>query len=73
MRHSTLSAVLTAALAFALPASAVDREVPRYGGTLNVGTVFAGLNALSFKHYNWPWKTNHDALYLDQLIAGDLD
>ena len=50
-----------------------DRETPRYGGTLNVATVFSGLNALSFKHYNWPWKTNHDALYMDQLIAGDLD
>ncbi len=73
MRHLTLSAVLAAVLALALPASAVDREVPRYGGTLNVATVFAGLNALSFKQFNWPWKTNHDALYLDQLIAGDLD
>jgi peptide/nickel transport system substrate-binding protein len=63
-----------AALVFSGSAQAgPDRETPKYGGTLNVATVFAGLNALSFKQYNWPWKTNHDALYLDHMIAGDLD
>ena len=78
MKSLPRNLALTAAVVLAMATThqtlaGPDRETPRYGGTLNVATVFSGLNALSFKHYNWPWKTNHDALYMDQLIAGDLD
>jgi peptide/nickel transport system substrate-binding protein len=50
-----------------------EREQPRYGGTVNVLTRLAALNALSFNQYNFVWKTNHDALFLEYLAKGDLD
>ena len=49
------------------------RGEPQYGGTVNVLTRLAALNALSFNQYNWAWKTNHDALFLEHLVKGDLD
>ena len=44
-----------------------EREQPRYGGTVNVLTRLAALNALSFNQYNFVWKPNHDALFLEYL------
>ena len=48
-------------------------ETPKYGGSLEVSTVYATLSALSFDSYDWPWKHNHDtgAVY-EQLFATDL-
>ena len=54
-------------------AADLEREAPRYGGTVNIVTQHAALNALSFNQYNWVWKTNHDGPFLDHLIAGDLE
>ncbi len=34
---------------------------PQYGGTLNVGTVYVTLSALSWDPADWTWKSNHDA------------
>ena len=50
-----------------------ERGEPQYGGTVNILTRHAGLNALSFNQYDWPWKTNHDALFLEHLAKGNLD
>ena len=48
-------------------------EKPKYGGTLEVGNIFATLSALSWDHKDWPWKINHDAggIY-EQLLVADL-
>ncbi len=48
-------------------------EPPRYGGTLEIATIYTTLSALSFDSYDWPWKHNHDtgAVY-EQLFAADL-
>ena len=47
---------------------------PQYGGTLNIGTVYVGLSALSFDPYDWNWKVNHDAgMVYELLFAADLD
>jgi peptide/nickel transport system substrate-binding protein len=48
-------------------------EAPKYGGTLEVATIFATLSALSWDHKDWPWKINHDAggIY-EQLLTADL-
>ncbi|MBL4908071.1 MAG: ABC transporter substrate-binding protein [Sneathiella sp.] len=62
-------AMVTSGSAFA----AEKREAPKYGGTLNVLTMYSMLNALGWNHKNWMWKSNHDGLNLDHLIAGDLD
>jgi peptide/nickel transport system substrate-binding protein len=47
---------------------------PQYGGTLNVGTVYVGLSALSFDPFDWNWKVNHDAgMVYELLFAADLE
>jgi len=69
MRRVTL--VAAAALAPALAGAQTDK--PQYGGTLNIGTVFVTLNALSFDPADWPWKFNNDtSLTYEQLFVADL-
>ncbi|MGY4334753.1 ABC-type transport system substrate-binding protein [Bradyrhizobium sp. LB7.2] len=50
-----------------------NMETPKYGGTLEISTVYGSLSALSFDSYDWNWKHNHDtgAVY-EQLFAADL-
>lgn len=56
-----------------LAAPAMAQEKPKYGGTLEVGTVYVTLTALSFDPADWNWKLNHDTgNYLEQLFAADL-
>ena len=61
-------------LVLCLLASSVNAtELPRYGGTLNVGTVYITLSALSWDPADWTWKSNHDAgMMREQLFVGDL-
>lgn len=49
-------------------------EEPRYGGSLNVGTVVVTLAPLSWDPVDWSWKINHDTgMVREQLFAADLD
>ncbi len=65
------TALAAAAVAVAWGAHA---EEPQYGGTLNVGTVYVTLSALSWDPVDWAWKSNHDyGMVREQLFAGDLD
>ena len=50
-----------------------ERETPQYGGTINIATRVAQLNALTWNQYKWQWKFQHDGLFADFLIAGDLE
>ena len=60
-------------LSLAMPASAQTEPKPQYGGTLEIGTVYVTLSALSFDPADWNWKLNHDTgNYLEQLFAADL-
>lgn len=53
---------------------AQDAAKPQYGGTLEVGTMFVTLSALSWDPHDWNWKLNHDTgQFYEQLIAADLD
>ncbi len=46
---------------------------PQRGGTLNVGTVYVTLSALSWDPADWNWKLNHDTgMYFEQLMTADL-
>ncbi len=64
--------LLLAALATSAWAQA-PAEKPRHGGTLNVGTVYVTLSALSWDLADWNWKHNHDTgQYFEQLFAADL-
>ena len=60
-------------LTFAAPASAQSEQPPKPGGTLEIGTVYVTLSALSFDNADWNWKHNHDtgAVY-EQLFVADL-
>jgi peptide/nickel transport system substrate-binding protein len=64
------------ALAFSLVLSTGTpraEDEPRYGGTLEVGTVYVTLSALSWDLADWNWKQNHDTgQFYEQLFAGDL-
>ena len=78
MSHSRTSlqiaaASIAATLAFAAPALAQSEAPPKAGGTLEVGTVYVTLSALSWDSADWNWKHNHDtgAVY-EQLFVADL-
>ena len=50
-----------------------DTDKPKYGGTLEVGTVYVTLTALSWDCADWNWKHNHDTgQFYEQLFAADL-
>ena len=54
-------------------AYAENGQKPQYGGSLEIGTVYVTLSALSFDPNDWNWKLNHDTgQYLEQLFQGDL-
>jgi peptide/nickel transport system substrate-binding protein len=48
-------------------------EIPKHGGSLEVGTVYATLSPLTWSPYDWQWKINHDTgMVYDLLLAADL-
>jgi peptide/nickel transport system substrate-binding protein len=48
-------------------------EKPKYGGTLEIVTVYPTLSALSWDPADWNWKLNHDTgQFYEQLFAADL-
>lgn len=48
-------------------------EAPKPGGTLEIGTVYVTLSALSWDLADWNWKQNHDTgQFYEQLFAADL-
>ncbi len=58
---------------FAAASSRAEVEPPKYGGTLDIGTVYITLSALSFDPADWNWKLQHDTgNYLDSLFVADL-
>jgi peptide/nickel transport system substrate-binding protein len=78
MQTKTLRALagvsaLSLALATASASAQTKIETPKYGGNLEISTVYATISALSFDSYDWPWKHNHDtgAVY-EQLFVADL-
>jgi len=48
-------------------------EEPQYGGTLNILTVYAGIDAISWDQGDICWMHNHSASpYAEMLLVGDL-
>jgi peptide/nickel transport system substrate-binding protein len=69
------SRVLAAGVAMALSAggAAAQAEAPKYGGNLEIGTVYVTLSALSWDPADWNWKQNHDTgQFYEHLFAADL-
>ncbi|MBC9890321.1 MAG: ABC transporter substrate-binding protein, partial [Opitutae bacterium] len=78
MKPASLTLAALLRLGFCLsPGLAGDQtapELPQFGGTLNVGTVYLTLSALSWDPADWTWKGNHDTgMVREQLFAGNLD
>ncbi|MFH1342082.1 MAG: ABC transporter substrate-binding protein [Pseudomonadota bacterium] len=68
-----VGAGLTGLLLFANTAIAQTMETPKYGGTLEVASVWTALPALSWDNYDWQWKHNHDTGQVyEQLFAADI-
>jgi peptide/nickel transport system substrate-binding protein len=67
------AASIAATLAFTGPGSAQSEQPPKPGGTLEIGTVYVTLSALSWDNADWNWKHNHDTGQVyEQLFAADL-
>ncbi|UYN94962.1 MAG: ABC transporter substrate-binding protein [Enhydrobacter sp.] len=74
MKHFK-AALLGGAMALASTGAAVadNGEKPKYGGTLEIGTVYVTLSALSWDAHDFNWKHNHDTgLVYEQLFVADL-
>jgi peptide/nickel transport system substrate-binding protein len=67
------AASLAVTLSLATPVSAESEQPPKPGGTLEVGTVYVTLSALSWDSADWNWKHNHDTGQVyEQLFVADL-
>ena len=73
LRLAAASIAVIAVASLARRASAQSEQPPKPGGTLEIGTVYVTLSALSFDPADWNWKHNHDtgAVY-EQLFVADL-
>ena len=70
---AALAVALAAAPVLAPRGHAQAPEKPRYGGTIEIGTVYVTLSALSWDSADWNWKHNHDTGQVyEQLFAADL-
>jgi peptide/nickel transport system substrate-binding protein len=78
MRKGSITAALAAgifglSLVLGAGTAVSETQKPKYGGSLEIGTVYVTLSALSFDPADWNWKLNHDTgNYLEQLFAADL-
>ena len=75
-KQALLKAAAIGALTIALAAGAVAQnakiESPKYGGTIEIATVYAAISALSWDNYDYNWKHNHDTGQVyEQLFAAD--
>ena len=68
------SVMLSGAIALAMTGGAfANDEKPKYGGSVEIGTVYVTLSALSWDAQDFNWKHNHDTgLVYEQLFAADL-
>ena len=67
------AASVAALLSFTTLAAAQSEQPPKPGGTLEIGTVYVTLSALSWDLADWNWKQNHDTGQVyEQLFAADL-
>ncbi len=73
IRHLARAVAAAAFGVLAVAGARAETESPRHGGSLEIGTVYVTLSALSWDPADFNWKLNHDAgLVYEQLFAGDL-
>ncbi|MGY2849071.1 peptide/nickel transport system substrate-binding protein [Bradyrhizobium sp. USDA 4509] len=65
-----LAAAIIAGSAFAQD---FKMETPKYGGTIEIATVYPTISTLSWDNYDYNWKHNHDTGQIyEQLFAADM-
>ncbi len=70
---TTRKLLLAVAVSAMLPLAAVAEAPPEEpSGVINVANIYYGLDAVTWDTTKWNWKANHDMLFMDQLIMGDL-
>ncbi|MCG5263313.1 ABC transporter substrate-binding protein [Cupriavidus gilardii] len=76
VRHAAKrGAAIAAAVALTLAASSAiaQAEAPKYGGTVEIGSVYPTISALSWDLADWNWKQNYDTGQVyEQLFVADL-
>ncbi len=61
------------ALAVAAGSAIAQAEAPKYGGTVEIGSVYPTISALSWDLADWNWKQNYDTGQVyEQLFVADL-
>lgn len=61
------------ALAFTAGSAIAQAEAPKYGGTVEIGSVYPTISALSWDLADWNWKQNYDTGQVyEHLFAADL-
>lgn len=61
------------ALAMAAGSAIAQAEAPKYGGTVEIGSVYPTISALSWDLADWNWKQNYDTGQVyEQLFVADL-
>lgn len=75
MQHAktTRNTLLAAAMAALMPATVAAEAPPENGGVLDIASIYYGIDAVTWDVTKWNWKSNHDNLFMDHLIMGDLE
>ncbi|ESH88312.1 peptide ABC transporter substrate-binding protein [Cupriavidus sp. HPC(L)] len=74
-RPAKRGAAIAAAVGLALAAGSAlaQPEAPKYGGTVEIGSVYPTISALSWDLADWNWKQNYDTGQVyEQLFVADL-
>jgi len=65
--------MLAMALALAAGTACAQAEAPKYGGSVEVGSMYPTISALSWDLADWNWKQNYDTGQVyEQLFVADL-
>ena len=72
-RLGLLATAMAASITVAPSLAQAQAAKPQYGGKLEIGSIYAGVAALSWDMADWNWKQNHDlgGIY-EQLFSADL-
>lgn len=68
-----VAAVALAGMAVTAGSAIAQAEAPKYGGTVEIGSVYPTISALSWDLADWNWKQNYDTGQVyEHLFAADL-
>ncbi|MGT2432383.1 ABC transporter substrate-binding protein [Cupriavidus basilensis] len=73
LKRTLVSVATGVALALSAGAASAQAEAPKYGGNLEIGSMYPTISALSWDLADWNWKQNYDTGQVyEQLFVADL-